>query len=181
MSAMMTGATPGARGGTGAASMHQRDDTTSRIGGTVAAIGGGILRYGLVGILLYLGAFKFTSIEAEAIRPLVEHSPFMSWLYLFTDVQGASNLIGTAEIAIAVLLAVRPVAPRLTVIGSVGAMLMFLTTLSFLITTPGMWERVPDFPLPLPGIMGAFILKDAFLLGAATWSLGEALQASRRR
>jgi uncharacterized membrane protein YkgB len=58
---------------------------------------------------------------------------------------------------------------------------MFLTTLSFLFSTPGMWESAPDFPLPLPNIVGWFLVKDLFLLGAAVWSAGEALQASSSR
>jgi reactive chlorine resistance protein C len=105
----------------------------------------------------------------------------MSWLYLFTGVQGASNLIGTAEIVTAILLAVRPVAPRLTVIGSILGIGTFLVTLSFLVTTPGTFERVPDFPIPVASIVGWFLIKDVFLLGASVWSLGEALQAIRSR
>jgi uncharacterized membrane protein YkgB len=159
---------------------HERA-SASRAGDTITAFGGGILRYGLVGILLYLGTFKFTQTEAEAIRPLLEFSPLTSWLYLVTGVQGASNLIGTAEIVTALLLAARPISPRLTVVGSIGAILTFLVTLSFLVTTPGAFERVPDFPIPIPGMAGGFLIKDVFLLGAAVWSLGEALQASRSR
>jgi uncharacterized membrane protein YkgB len=181
MGAMMTDAALAARQASSATQRRDESDSISRAGETITAIGGGILRYGLVAILLYLGAFKFTLTEAEAIRPLLELSPLMSWLYLFTGVQGASNLIGTAEIIIAVLLAVRPIAPRLTVIGSIGAIVMFLVTFSFLITTPGAFERVPDFPIPIPGMAGGFLIKDVFLLGAAVWSLGEALQATRSR
>jgi uncharacterized membrane protein YkgB len=44
-----------------------------------------VLRYGLVLIIGYFGAFKFTAAEAKAIQPLLEHSPLMSWLYGFTD------------------------------------------------------------------------------------------------
>ena len=112
---------------------------------------------------------------------MIANSPLMSWLYLVTGLQGASNLIGAAEIVIAALLAVRPFSPRATAVGSIGAILMFLATLSFLVTTPGMWGYAPDFPLPLPSEFGFFILKDVFLLGAAVWSAGEALQASTRR
>lgn len=144
-------------------------------------VGGIVLRYGLVGILLYLGTFKYSLTEAERIRPLVEHSPLLSWLYLVASVQGVSSLIGTAEIVIAVLLAIRPVAPRATVLGSFAAVLMFATTLSFLISTPGVFERVPDFPVPVPGAAGGFLLKDLFLLGAALWSAAEALQTTRIR
>jgi uncharacterized membrane protein YkgB len=166
-----------------ARSATQRRDQTDagHLGETIAAIGGGILRYGLVGILLYLGSFKFTLSEAVGIRPLLEHSPLMSWLYLFTGVQGASNLIGTAEIVTAILLAVRPFSPRLTVVGSILGILTFLVTLSFLVTTPEAFAKVPDFPIPVPGMAGGFLIKDLFLLGASVWSLGEALQASRPR
>lgn len=141
------------------------------------AIGGGILRYGLVVILLYLGTFKFTTTEAEAIRPLLEHSPIVGWLLGVAGTRGASSFIGVVELAIAALLAIRPIAPRATALGSVAAIGMFLTTLSFLFTTPGMWDRAPDYPLPLPSMIGGFLLKDVFLLGAATWSAGEALRA----
>ena len=58
---------------------------------------------------------------------------------------------------------------------------MFLTTLSFLITTPGVWEpSLGGFPA-LSAIPGQFLIKDLALLGIALWSLGEAWQASRRR
>jgi uncharacterized membrane protein YkgB len=178
---MMTDVTLAAQQARSATDRRDASTSASRVGETITAIGGGILRYGLVGILLYLGTFKFTLTEAEAIRPLLEFSPLTSWLYLFTGVQGASNLIGTVEIVTAVLLAVRPWAPRLTVVGSIGAILTFLVTLSFLVTTPGAFERVPDFPIPIVGMAGGFLIKDVFLLGAAVWSLGEALQASRSR
>ena len=181
MGAMMTDAALATHQAHSAAQPRDRHDAASHLGETIAALGGGILRYALVGILLYLGTFKFTQTEAEAIRPLLEFSPLMSWLYLVTGVQGASNLIGTAEIVTAILLAVRPWWPRLTVIGSIGAILTFLVTLSFLVTTPGAFERVPDFPIPIPGMAGGFLIKDVFLLGAAVWSLGESLQASRSR
>ena len=58
---------------------------------------------------------------------------------------------------------------------------MFATTLSFLVTTPGVWVSVPGFPLPVPNEIGAFLVKDLFLLGAALWSGAEALRAVRSR
>jgi uncharacterized membrane protein YkgB len=181
MSAMMIGTEPETRQDHTSALAPPHHESGSRVGAALTALGGGILRYGLVAILLYFGAFKFTATEAQGIQPLIANSPLMSWLYLFTGLQGASNLIGAVEIVIAVLLAIRPFSPRATVIGSVGAIVMLLVTLSFLVTTPGLWEYAPDFPLPLPSAFGAFILKDLFLLGAAVWSTGEALEASARR
>jgi uncharacterized membrane protein YkgB len=51
---------------------------------------------------------------------------------------------------------------------------MFLTTLSFLATTPGAWAIVEGFIVPAGA--GGFLIKDIFLLGAALWTAGEALR-----
>jgi len=140
------------------------------------AAAGIILRYGLVILLLLFGASKFTAAEADAIRPLLGNSPLLRWLYGLTDVEGASRLIGTSEILIALLLAIRPFAPVLSAVGSVGAIAMFVTTLSFLVTTPGVWARVDGFVVPSEE--GSFLVKDVSLLGAALWTLGDALRHS---
>ena len=46
----------------------------------LALAGRGILRYGLMALLLLWGWLQFAAFEAEGIRPLVEHSPFLSWI-----------------------------------------------------------------------------------------------------
>jgi reactive chlorine resistance protein C len=132
-------------------------------------LGGGILRYGLVLLLVGIGWLKFTEAEALAIQPWVAHSPFLGWLYGVTTVQGASNLIGVVEITLGALLAVGRWWPRLSAIGSLGAAGQFLITLSFLFTTPGL----------SPDAQG-FLLKDFMLLGAALWTAGESLRAAGR-
>jgi uncharacterized membrane protein YkgB len=138
--------------------------------------GGIVLRYGLVLLILWFGLFKFTPTEANAIQPLVANSPLLSWLYSLVDVRGASALIGVLEVLIALLIATRPVSPRASAIGSVGAVAMFVTTMSFLVTTPGSWGRIDGVLVPIGA--GAFLIKDLLLLGAALWSAGEALAAS---
>jgi reactive chlorine resistance protein C len=54
-------------------------------------------------------------------------------------VQAVSTLLGIVEIAIAVMIAMRPVATKISALGRELAVLMFLTTLSFLFSLPG-WE-----------------------------------------
>lgn len=144
----------------------------------LTAVAGHVLRYGLVLIIIWFGVFKFTDAEARAIEPLLTNSPVLSWLYAITDVRGASRIIGVAELGIAALIALRPVSPRLAAAGGLGAVLMFLTTLSFLATTPGMFARVEW--LVVPSGAGGFIIKDLLLLGAALWISGEALTAASR-
>jgi uncharacterized membrane protein YkgB len=145
------------------------------------AAAGGVLRYGLVAILLFFGTFKFTAVEANAIQPLVANSPFLSWLYSVASVRGVSGVIGTIEIAVALLIASRRFSPGLSAIGGLGGVATFAITLSFLFTTPGLWVSVPGFPLPVTNEIGGFLIKDLFLLGASGWSAAEALRAVRSR
>ncbi len=141
-------------------------------------IGAGIIRYGLAIVLLWVGMLKFTAYEAEGIKPLVENSPFLSWAYSATSVQGFSMILGVIEIILAILIASRPISPKASAIGSIGAIIMFLITLTFAFSTPGIWQPGYGFPYlsPMPG---QFIAKDILLLGASVWTAGEALTASK--
>lgn len=152
-----------------------RAETAAGIGDTLTNIGVGVLRYGLVGILLYYGFAKFFPFEAKGIQPLVSNSPFMSWMYAVLSVQAVSNVIGSAEIVFAALIALRFFSARLSAVGSIGTIFMTLATLSFLFSTPGAFTSVPGFPLPVTSETGAFLIKDVFLLGAAITTAGEAL------
>lgn len=141
-------------------------------------LGAFVIRYGLVLVLGWIGAMKFTAYEAEGIRTLVETSPLMSWLYKVFSLQATSNLIGITELIAATLIAIRPLAPKLSAIGSVLAVFTFLTTLTFLFSLPGWEQSLGGFPA-LSG-SGGFLLKDAVLLGAALFTLGESLASAKR-
>ena len=143
---------------------------------TLEAVGQAIVRYGLVLVVGWIGAMKFTAYEAAGIQPLVANSPLMSWMYGFLSVRAFSNLLGAVEVAVAVMIALRPVSSRIAAVGSGMAVMMFLTTLSFLFSTPGWEASLGGFPA-LSVVPGQFLLKDVVLLGAAVWSLGEALTA----
>jgi uncharacterized membrane protein YkgB len=144
-------------------------------GREIEAIGKFVLRYGLVLILLWIGGMKFTAFEAAGIRPLVGSSPFLSWMYALLSVQAVSNLFGVVEISVAVMIALRPWAPKVSVLGSALAVIMFLTTLSFIFSLPGWEPSLGGFPALSSA--GGFLIKDAVLLGTALWSLGESLAA----
>jgi uncharacterized membrane protein YkgB len=134
------------------------------------------MRYGLVLIILWFGVFKFTPTEAGAIQPLVAHSPLLSWLYDLTDGRTASAAIGLVEILTAVLIALRPWKAGASAIGSLAACGMFITTMSFMFTTPGSFAWVDGMFVPAGA--GGFIIKDLVLLAAALWTAGEALAAA---
>ena len=72
-------------------------------------IGTHVTRYGLVVVLLWIGGMKFTTYEAEGIKPMVANSPLMGWVYDLMSVTAFSSLLGVMEIAIGLLIASRPV------------------------------------------------------------------------
>ena len=129
---------------------NQTEPRTDRNLYTVEAM---LLRYGLALIFLWIGGMKFTAYEAQGIRPLAENSPLMSWLLAVLGTQAFSNLLGVVEIATGVLLALRPLSALAAAIGSGMAIATFLTTLSFLFTTPGWEQSLGGFPAlsALPG------------------------------
>ncbi len=151
--------------------------TTNKVS-SLERIGAGLIRYALVAVLLWVGMLKFTAYEAEAIKPLVENSPILSWVYNVMSVQTFSMVLGTTEILLGILIAARPFSPKASALGSFGAIIMFLITLTFLLSTPGVWQPEYGFPClsPMPG---QFIAKDVLFLSAAVWTAGEALNASR--
>ena len=143
-------------------------------------VGRFLLRYGLVTILLWVGALKFTAYEAIAIQPLVENSPLLSWLYDLLSVQTLSSLLGAFEIALALLITTRPFAPRMSALGSLGAVALFTITMTFVLSTPGVWQ--PGYGIPfLSPMPGQFLAKDLALLAVAIWTAGEAMTAAGRR
>ena len=158
-------------------SAHRKALLSSR----VEAAGRELARYGLVVVVGWIGLMKFTAYEAEGIRLYVTNSPLMSWVYGILSVRSFSAALGVVEVVTALLIAARPLSPRASALGSALAVGMFLTTLSFLVTTPGVWEpSAGGFPA-LSGKPGQFLIKDLALLGIALWSFGEAWQVSRRR
>jgi uncharacterized membrane protein YkgB len=101
----------------------------------VATVGRYLVRYALVVVIAWIGALKYGTYEA-AIQPLIAHSPIFSWLYSILSVRTFAAVLSSLEILAALLIAIRPVATRIPVIGSTMAILLFLSTLSFLFTMP---------------------------------------------
>ena len=113
-------------------------------------------------LAMFFGALKWTTTEARGIAPLISHSRFLRWVNVGLGPQGASEAIGVFQLFTGLLLAAGQWAPRLGFIGGVLGVAMFVTTLSFLVTTPNLGDGV------------GFLLKDFTLLRAATWLTGEA-------
>lgn len=132
------------------------------------------IRFSIVIVLAWIGAMKFTGYEAGAIQGLVSSSPLTSWLYSVFSLQGASNLIGTVEIATALALVFAPYSRVVAIAGAVGATVTFAVTTTFLFTAPIAEASLGGFPA-ISVVPGQFLLKDIVLLSAAVSLLAKAL------
>jgi len=152
------------------------DKSTDRLAQSLTRSGQLISRYGLVVVLAWIGYGKYVKMES---RVLIEHSPFMSWIYDVFSVTTVARGLGTMEIVAALLITLRPVWPRASAAGSALAVLLFVGTLSFLFTTPGVVASHAGGLPVLSALPGQFLLKDLVLIGVAVWTLGDSLAARK--
>ena len=143
----------------------------------LASIGTSVARYGLVTTLVWVGMLKFTDYEVQNAEVLVTASPLTSRLRKKLGAQKLAWLTGVAQITLGSLIAVKPVAPRASAMGSFGAAGMMVSTLSFLATTPEAWREGPG-GIPQLSMLGEALLKDTVLLGAALLTAADSLQAA---
>ncbi|ASD66620.1 DUF417 family protein [Pseudoalteromonas piscicida] len=113
-------------------------------------------------VLVWIGGMKFLELEAKAIVPLVETSPFMSWMYELFSVQEASNVIGVYDILVAGLLGIGIWFNQrvLISIAGFGCLAVFVMTQSFLFTASGAFSD-----MSLLGGLGQFVIKDLWFIG----------------
>jgi uncharacterized membrane protein YkgB len=166
-----------------------------------------MLRLGLVVVLCWIGGLKATNYEAEGIVPYVANSPLMSFFYHYPAPEyreqnpaGGLNIadhewnvrngtyvfsygLGCVIVGLGVLIALHPLLPQVAAVGSFLVILMALTTLSFLVTTPEAWVSGAayrrGFPfLALPGLL---VIKDSIMLGAAILTMADSAKIYLRR
>ena len=134
---------------------------------------------GLVLVLGWIGAMKFTAVEAAGIDPLIRTSPLFAWTLSLTSVRYVSWGIGILELLTVAALMGYWFRPALLRIGLLMAMATFALTLSFLVTFPGSWaDSLGGFPALAR--TGHFLLADLPLLATALALLSEIRNDGRR-
>lgn len=168
----------------------------------------GMLRVALVTVLVWIGGLKFVDYEADSIVPLVANSPAMSFLYhrpaeyrTYVNKEGELNLqhrawhrrngtytfshgLGAVIVGIGFLIALYPIRPEVSALGSGLLILMSCTTLSFLLTTPEAWVPAlgaANHGFPYLSGVGRLIIKDLIMLAAAVVTLADSAKAALRR
>lgn len=138
-----------------------------------------LLRWALVIVFLWFGGMKFTAYEAQGIAPFIEHSPLMGWLHSLFGVQGASQFIGTLELATAAALILGAFKPIFSVLGAAMSAATYAITLTFFLSTPGVAEPTAGGFPAISAMPGQFLLKDAVLLAASLVLLSAAVRQKK--
>jgi len=120
---------------------------------------------GMIVMLLWAGSYKLTAPGAEGIIPLVSNSPLISWQFKLFGPYIGSDLIGATEIVAALCFIAGYFKPKAGIVGGLITTVMFFTTSSMLITTPGSITSVNG--LRYMSFLGLFLYKDVISLGAS--------------
>jgi uncharacterized membrane protein YkgB len=118
---------------------------------------------GIVLVMGWIGAMKFFMFEAEGIEPLLRNHLLFSWMYQIWTLQGVSNVIGTLELAFALLVVLSVWQRQLAIPAVAGIGITVACTTSFIFTLPA-WDNTRHFPLI--NSAGLFLIKDQFLFAA---------------
>jgi uncharacterized membrane protein YkgB len=125
---------------------------------------------GMIVMLLWAGSYKMTAPGAEGIIPLVSNSPLISWHFRLFGPYVGSDLIGLTEIVAASLIIAGYVKPKAGIIGGLIASLMFFTTSTMVITTPGAIISVEGIKhMRYMSFTGLFLFKDVISLGVSSY------------
>ena len=132
-----------------------------------------VISAGLIVMLLWAGSYKMTAPGAEGIVPLVAHSPLISWHFKVFGPYIGADLIGITEMLAAILIITGYAQPKAGIIGGLIASLMFFTTSTMFITTPGTIIAVSGISyMRYMGMLGLFLFKDIISFGASLYLIG---------
>lgn len=123
---------------------------------------------GMIVMLLWAGSFKMTRPGAEGIIPLVSNSPLIWWQFKVFGPYVGSDFIGLTEWLAAILIMAGYFRPKAGIVGGLITTVMFFTTSTMLLTTPGAIISVPGIHgMRYMSNLGLFLFKDLISLGVS--------------
>jgi uncharacterized membrane protein YkgB len=125
---------------------------------------------GMVVMLLWAGSYKMTAPGAEGIIPLVSNSPLTWWHFKLFGPYVGSDIIGLTEWTAAILIVAGYVKPKAGIIGGFITTVMFFTTSTMIMTTPGTIIAVQGIRhMRYMSFLGLFLFKDVISLGVSLY------------
>lgn len=168
-----------------------------------------VTRVGLIIVLVWIGGLKAFRYEAAGIVPFVANSPVMNFFYKYEAPEYKKHMnregeykpeniawhqenhtytfsygLGAVIVLIGILIALYPLFPGVSAVGSFLCFGMSLVTLSFLITTPETWvPALGDAEHGFPYLSGAgrLVIKDVIMMGASLVTMAEAAKVHLKR
>ncbi len=138
---------------------------------TFKSLGQFLLRYGLAITFIWLGLMKFRNSEADYLKDVLSNSALFSWMLKYITSYAFSQLVASLQIIIGVMIAVKPVARKVSFIGGIMAVVVLFISVTTLFTSSYVW--LAHYGFPELSKLGQSILKDVVLLGAAMWCVGD--------
>ncbi|QNI32751.1 DUF417 family protein [Alloacidobacterium dinghuense] len=127
-----------------------------------------IMSIGMIVMLLWAGAYKMTRPGAEGIIPLVSNSFLIWWHFKLFGPYVGSDLIGLTEWLSAVLIIAGYFRPKAGIFGGLVGIVIFFTTSTMIMTTPGAIISVPGIHgMRYMSFLGLFLFKDVISLGVS--------------
>jgi uncharacterized membrane protein YkgB len=129
-----------------------------------------ITSIGMIVMLLWAGSFKMTRPGAEGIIPLVSNSPLIWWQFKLFGPYIGSDFIGLTEWIAAILIIAGYFRPKAGIVAGLITTVMFFTTSTMLLTTPGAIISVPGIHgMRYMSNLGLFLFKDVISLGVSLY------------
>ncbi|MBK3518532.1 DUF417 family protein [Carboxylicivirga marina] len=141
------------------------------IGKTFKTFGQFVLRYGFAITFIWLGLMKLRNSEADYLKQVLSNSSLFSWMLQYITSYAFSQLIAYLQMAIGLLITLKPVARKVSFWGGFAASVILLISVSTIFSSSIVWEA--NYGFPELSKHGQSILKDVVLLGAALWCTGD--------
>lgn len=134
-----------------------------------------LLRTAMVIIFAWFGYDKWFSSEIRALAPLITHGPFIFWTIPVLGIHGTAVFLGAAEWTFGSLLLLGFWNKKLGMLGALGSVATFISTLTILPFVPDGWDGAAG-GFPAMAMNAAFLLKDLVLLVVSLYLLKQDAQ-----
>src|SRR5262249_4751787 len=111
------------------------------------------------------GYQKWFEYEAQVLIPYISNAPLIFWLYPAFGVRGASWFLGVSEWLFGALLFLGFWDKRLGILGALGSIFAFVSTVAIIPFMPNAWDPGAGFPAMAGSV--PFLMKDVVLLGVS--------------
>jgi uncharacterized membrane protein YkgB len=129
-----------------------------------------LVRASMVIVYFFFGYQKWFDYEAQGLIPFFRHGPLIFWMVPVFGIKGSTYLLGVSEWLFGALLLAGFWNKKLGVLGALGSVVAFISTVTIIPFMPDGWEAsAGGFPAMVGNV--AFLIKDIVLLAVSVYLL----------